>query len=157
MNFSDNGGGNEARTPRPIAFRPNLRQASVIIPKTGQRVRRAVTLGLSPSLPTSNGNAAASENSPLLGGPKAHPKPSDAPRLFLRVSRRLYHNAIDFATSRTGKGVLKCSIAYLLGSLATFVPAIAAMLGQQDGKHMVATITVYFHPARSQGSMFEAG
>lgn len=30
------------------------------------------------------------------------------------------------------------------------------MLGQQDGKHMVATITVYFHPARSQGSMFEA-
>ena len=30
------------------------------------------------------------------------------------------------------------------------------MLGQQDGKHMVATITVYFHPARSQGSMFQA-
>lgn len=55
-----------------------------------------------------------------------------------------------------GKGVLKCSFAYFLGSLATFVPAIAAMLGQQDGKHMVATITVYFHPARSQGSMFEA-
>ena len=30
------------------------------------------------------------------------------------------------------------------------------MLGQQDGKHMVATITVYFHPARSRGSMVEA-
>ena len=74
----------------------------------------------------------------------------------MRVARRLYHNGLDFAKSRTGKGVLKCSIAYLLGSLATFVPAIAAMLGQQDGKHMVATITVYFHPARSQGSMFEA-
>ena len=40
--------------------------------------------------------------------------------------------------------------------MATFVPAIAAILGQQDGKHMVATVTVYFHPARSQGSMFEA-
>ena len=52
--------------------------------------------------------------------------------------------------------MLKCSIAYFLGSLATFVPAIAGLLGQQDGKHMVATITVYFHPARSQGSMFEA-
>ena len=52
--------------------------------------------------------------------------------------------------------MLKCSIAYLLGSLATFVPAIAGLLGPQDGKHMVATITVYFHPARSQGSMFEA-
>lgn len=58
--------------------------------------------------------------------------------------------------SRTGRGVFKCSVAYLLGSLATFVPFIAAILGQQDGKHMVATITVYFHPARSLGSMFEA-
>ena len=61
-----------------------------------------------------------------------------------------------FARSKTGKGVLKCSIAYLLGSMATFVPFIASLLGQQDGKHMVATITVYFHPARSQGSMVEA-
>ena len=58
--------------------------------------------------------------------------------------------------SNTGRGVLKCSVAYLLGSLATFVPAISALLGQQDGKHMVATITVYFHPARSKGSMVQA-
>jgi TRAP-type C4-dicarboxylate transport system permease small subunit len=44
----------------------------------------------------------------------------------------------------------------LLGSLATFVPFLTALLGHQDSKHMVATITVYFHPARSQGSMFKA-
>lgn len=61
-----------------------------------------------------------------------------------------------FANSNTGRGVFKCSVAYFFGSLATFVPFIAALLGQQDGKHIVATITVYFHPARSQGSMFEA-
>ena len=30
------------------------------------------------------------------------------------------------------------------------------MLGQQDGKHTVATITVYFHPARTRGSMLQA-
>lgn len=60
------------------------------------------------------------------------------------------------ANSKTGRGVFKCSIAYFLGSMATFVPFIAAFLGQQDGKHMVATITVYFHPARSIGSMVEA-
>ncbi|KAL8670514.1 MAG: hypothetical protein Q9168_004948 [Polycauliona sp. 1 TL-2023] len=153
MNSNANGTG-ESRAPRP--FRPNIRQASVIIPKTGQRVRRTVTLGISPRLTTSNGNAAASEDSPLLGAPKAYTKPSDAPRLFARLARRLYRDGLEFARSRTGKGVLKCSIAYLLGSLATFVPAIAAVLGKQDGKHMVATITVYFHPARSQGSMFEA-
>ena len=58
--------------------------------------------------------------------------------------------------SETGLGVLKCSLAYMLGSLATFVQPISSLLGQQDGKHMVATITVYFHPARSIGSMLEA-
>lgn len=57
---------------------------------------------------------------------------------------------------KVGRGILKCSFAYLLGSLATFVPPIAGFLGQQDGKHMVATVTVYFHPARSAGSMLEA-
>ena len=61
-----------------------------------------------------------------------------------------------FTNSKTGRGVLKCSIAYLIGSMATFVPVIAGLLGNQDGKHMVATITVYFHPARSKGSMIEA-
>jgi hypothetical protein len=55
-----------------------------------------------------------------------------------------------------GRGIIKCSIAYLLGSMATFLPPIANFLGHQDGKHMVATITVYFHPARSAGSMEEA-
>ncbi|KAL8686673.1 MAG: hypothetical protein Q9218_006944 [Villophora microphyllina] len=102
---------------------------------------------------TSNCNGAAEERTPLLS---VHNKPAEAPRLLKEVLRRVPRQVWAFATSRTGKGVLKCSIAYLLGSLATFVPAIAAMLGQQDGKHMVATITVYFHPARSQGSMFQA-
>lgn len=54
------------------------------------------------------------------------------------------------------KGILKSSLAYLLGSMATFLPPIANFLGQQDGKHLVATITVYFHPSRSMGSMQEA-
>jgi Fusaric acid resistance protein-like len=40
--------------------------------------------------------------------------------------------------------------------MATFVPFLRDFLGHQDGKHMVATITVYFHPARSLGSMFDA-
>jgi hypothetical protein len=56
----------------------------------------------------------------------------------------------------TAKGILKCSLAYLLGSAATFLPPLANFLGRQDGKHVVATITVYFHPARSAGSMEEA-
>lgn len=52
--------------------------------------------------------------------------------------------------------IFKCSLAYLLGSMATFLPPIAALLGNQYGKHVVATVCSYFHPARSQGSMYEA-
>ncbi|KAL8723515.1 MAG: hypothetical protein Q9181_007274, partial [Wetmoreana brouardii] len=133
-----------------------LRQATLIIPKTGQRVKRRVTLGGSPGFEAPNGHGTAGEPTPLLGLQSAHRKPSDVPRLLFAGIRQLLQNAWNFAKSRTGKGVLKCSIAYFLGSLATFVPAIASMLGQQDGKHIVATITVYFHPARSQGSVFEA-
>lgn len=84
-------------------------------------------------------------------------------------------NAYTFATSPTGINILKCSLAYVLGSLATFVPPISGLLGRNDGKHMVATsrlvtnphrkadpnilcalVTVYFHPARSAGSMIQA-
>jgi hypothetical protein len=41
--------------------------------------------------------------------------------------------------------------------MGTFLPPLANFLGHQDGKHLVATITVYFHPARSAGSVEEAG
>lgn len=52
--------------------------------------------------------------------------------------------------------MFKCALAYLLGSMATFVPVFSSFFGRQDSKHMVATITIYFHPARSIGSMFDA-
>lgn len=55
-----------------------------------------------------------------------------------------------------GRGVLKCTIAYTLASMATFIPFLSDFLGKPDGKHVVATITVYFHAARSTGSMIEA-
>lgn len=36
------------------------------------------------------------------------------------------------------------------------MPAVGGLLGRGDGKHLVATVTVYFHPARNAGSMIEA-
>ncbi|KAL8938821.1 MAG: hypothetical protein Q9211_003031 [Gyalolechia sp. 1 TL-2023] len=144
------------QTPSRRQLRPKPGQATLILPKTGRRVKRTVTLRNTPRLKTLNGNGTTEEGAPLLGLQKARQRPSDVPRILLDLSKHLFYSGWTFAKSKTGKGVLKCSIAYFLGSLATFVPAIAAMLGQQDGKHMVATITVYFHPARSQGSMFEA-
>lgn len=58
--------------------------------------------------------------------------------------------------SPAGRGVLKCSLAYTIASLATFAQPLSDFLGRPGGKHVVATMTVYFHPARSAGSMIEA-
>jgi hypothetical protein len=52
--------------------------------------------------------------------------------------------------------MIKCTLAYTLGSLATFWSPLSDFLGRPDGKHVVATLTVYFHPARTVGSMIEA-
>lgn len=62
----------------------------------------------------------------------------------------------EWLNSPIGRGVLKCTVAYIIASLWTFVDALSGILGKPDGKHVVATITVYFHPARSAGSMIEA-
>ncbi|KAL4998115.1 transcriptional regulator of RNA polII, SAGA, subunit-domain-containing protein [Aspergillus recurvatus] len=130
-----------------------LRQATFILPKTGQRLKGLVQLRNSHV--KFNGRPDDEERRALLSGEI----PPAAEGVVPRVKGKLQKQWIllrQFVTSELGIGVLKCSLAYLLGSLATFVPVLTALLGHQDSKHMVATITVYFHPARSQGSMFKA-
>ncbi|MCJ1331064.1 hypothetical protein MMC10_007751 [Thelotrema lepadinum] len=155
-----------------------MRNSTFVLPHTGERLKRVITLS-HPRAPNTERPAPASEagrestsnaeemgpESPLLA---THRKPKRAQRqkkpwYILRERKPLKHEAgvllrraWAFTISRAGQGILKCSIAYLLGSMGTFVPFLAEFLGDQDGKHMVATCTVYFHPARSQGSMFEA-
>ncbi|KKK21954.1 hypothetical protein AOCH_002983 [Aspergillus ochraceoroseus] len=121
---------------------PLLRQATFILPKTGQRLKGLVHLRNSQVEP--NGHGDNEERRGLLSG-ELPPSPEG---ITSRVKGRLFEQVRwlrQFLTSELGIGVLKCSLAYLLGSLATFVPAIAAFLGQQDGKHMVATITDTLH------------
>lgn len=103
-----------------------------------------------------NGDDRMNERAPLLGRRGSGQSGRGSREGIVESWKTLVQQLWAFANSRTGRGVFKCSVAYFLGSLATFVPFIAAILGQQDGKHIVATITVYFHPARSKGSMVEA-
>ena len=133
-----------------------LRQATLILPRTGERVKRSVTIR-DPTLYDGPNDDGHSEELSTRGSRQSVKVQGHTiwQKLY-NYLEALWRQTWAFATSKTGEGVFKCSIAYLVGSLATFVPFIAAWLGQQDGKHMVATITVYFHPARSQGSMFEA-
>ncbi|KAH8434764.1 FUSC family protein [Aspergillus melleus] len=146
---------NSRRFTRP----KKLRQATFVLPRTGQRLKGLVNLRNSYS--SSNGNHHDGDGDDdderlgLLSGEISEDRSSLPARLHdkaLHIGRR----AKQAASSELGIGVLKCSLAYLLGSLATFVPALSSFLGHQDGKHVVATVTVYFHPARSQGSMYKA-
>jgi uncharacterized membrane protein len=53
--------------------------------------------------------------------------------------------------------VLKCSFAYFVGSLFTFVPALNGFIGNNRvSSHLVATATVFFNPAKTLGGMVEA-
>lgn len=55
------------------------------------------------------------------------------------------------------KSVLKCSFAYFVGSLFTFVPALNGFIGNNRvSSHLVATATVFFNPAKTLGGMVEA-
>ncbi|KAI8355558.1 hypothetical protein BD560DRAFT_407182 [Blakeslea trispora] len=55
------------------------------------------------------------------------------------------------------KMVLKCSIAYLLGSLFTFIPFFHNFLGSAKlSSHVIATVTVFFLPSKTVGGMVEA-
>ncbi|KAF2747172.1 hypothetical protein M011DRAFT_468061 [Sporormia fimetaria CBS 119925] len=128
--------------------RPSLRTATLILPRTGERVRKTFTLRRRST--QTNGSSDF-----LLGPGRLDPNRHRDDGFLDKVKGHL-GDAYAFALSPTGISILKCSLAYVLGSLATFVPPIAGLLGKNDGKHMVATVTVYFHPARSAGSMAEA-
>jgi hypothetical protein len=129
---------------------PKLRQATLILPKTGERVKKTFTLRY-PGRTDGNGNA----RTPLLPRRASFRRRGSVERTWIYLNE-IWHYIFEYGTSQKGINILKCSLAYVLGSLATLVPFIASSLGRNDGKHMVATICVYFHPARSAGSMLEA-
>ena len=137
----------------PLLAPPNtpqrLQTGTFIIPSTGQRARRQLSLRTPPP------SGAPSPTSYLsVFSRRASLRDRAAAALHNLISA--VHLAWAWLRSPNGKAVLKCSLAYLLGTMGTFFPPLAAFLGQRDGKHIVATITVYFHPARTVGSMLEA-
>ncbi|KAH8178973.1 fusaric acid resistance protein-like domain-containing protein [Sarocladium implicatum] len=125
--------------------RGKLRNGTFIVPSTGERSSRQFTLRLPRR---STGASAASNNyDESLAG--------NARYLVKRAGDKA-RAVWQWLSSEEGHQVLKCSFAYLLGSLGTFWLPLSQFLGHRDGKHIVATLTVYFHPARTAGSMFEA-
>ncbi|KAI0885686.1 Fusaric acid resistance protein-like-domain-containing protein [Annulohypoxylon maeteangense] len=144
------GGGTSRWLPRPARAptRTKLRNGTWVVPGTGERTRRQFTL----RYPHLDGPSDDDNLRPLAEGTTIKDK-----------VRNVWHNTRVSASklwawsnSPKGRGTIKCSIAYLLASMGTFWHPAAAFLGPMDGKHIVATISVYFHPARSAGSQIEA-
>ncbi|KAI7873761.1 hypothetical protein K492DRAFT_211962 [Lichtheimia hyalospora FSU 10163] len=77
----------------------------------------------------------------------------DKPSVWTRAKNTITHWELTTAQRQ----VLKCSFAYFLGSLFTFVPMLNALIGNNRvSSHLVATATVFFNPAKSLGGMVEA-
>ncbi|KAK0638721.1 Fusaric acid resistance protein-like-domain-containing protein [Cercophora newfieldiana] len=135
--------------PSRPSKRSKLRNGTFIIPTTGERSRRHFTLRRSDQTDGPDGSTTL----PLYSARQSLSEQSHAATNKIRAGVVRF---IQWLDSPTGHGVLKCTIAYTLASLATFLEPISEYLGKPDGKHVVATITVYFHPARTAGSMIEA-
>ncbi|OLN85965.1 Uncharacterized protein C26F1.08c [Colletotrichum chlorophyti] len=135
--------------PRRPSKRSKLRNGTFIVAGTGERSRRQFSLrGSSIEIPQ-----------PEVNGYRSLLTAETTGESFDVVKHNIKTTALhfwDWMLSPAGKGVLKCTVAYLLASMATFLSPISAFLGKPDGKHVVATLTVYFHASRTWGSMVEA-
>ncbi len=133
-----------------------LRNGTFIVPATGERSRRQFTLR-NPPRTHPRPTAPTTTTKPTTTMVPARCSPPffsrDGASKRLRAAARRTWRWLD---SDKGRGVLKCTLAYAIASLWTFWTPLSNMLGKPDGKHVVATITVYFHPARTAGSMIEA-
>ncbi|KAF3919921.1 hypothetical protein AA313_de0201744 [Arthrobotrys entomopaga] len=153
-----------------------VRHGTVILPASGERVSRRVTFARQPVVDGMTSERTPSPDSPeeeedddesssreddalisnghVNGNGDAASRLKSIPRW--RSNLQVPTSVIDFVEKWKLRYVFKCSLAYLFGSLATYIPLFAALFGKNDGKHMVATVAVYFHPARTRGSMTES-
>ncbi|RFU72852.1 60s ribosomal l19 [Trichoderma arundinaceum] len=138
-----------ALPPSRPSKRSKMRNGTFVIPATGERSRRQFTL----RAPRNRSHCDGSERRPSVASVSAAGQHIQAASRAVRVKTLA---AWKWLQTDEGRQVLKCTLAYLLGTTATFWPPLSNFLGRRDGKHIAATLTVYFHPARTAGSMLEA-
>lgn len=76
-------------------------------------------------------------------------------RIMRERARSLWQRLCSLLVGEAFKNVLKCAMAYLLASLGVYLTPFNNFLGDTDSKHVAATAAVYFHPARTLGSMHQ--
>ncbi|KAL7942480.1 Fusaric acid resistance protein-like domain-containing protein [Trichoderma barbatum] len=137
-----------ASPPARPSKRSKMRNGTFVIPATGERSRRQFTL----RTPRTRSHCNGSERRPSTASVSAGQRIQAASTAVRNKSLAAWR----WLQTDEGRQVLKCTLAYLLGTTATLWPPLSNFLGRRDGKHIAATLTVYFHPARTAGSMLEA-
>ncbi|KAF4467318.1 Lactobacillus histidine kinase [Fusarium albosuccineum] len=144
--------------PKRPSQRMKLRNGTFIIPRTGERSRQEFSLRTSTN-PTPNNNNNNNNNPSNASAYRSFDtaeSTGDRLRIIAHNIKVAFALAWAWLQTEEGHGVLKCTLAYVLGSMGTFFTPLSNFLGNRDGKHVTATITVYFHAARTFGSMLEA-
>ncbi|KAF4455677.1 hypothetical protein F53441_2077 [Fusarium austroafricanum] len=150
---SATGSSNLAWPPKPRSSqRTKLKNGTFVIPRTGERSRSEFSLRTS----TNAAPASDTDNKPKYQSFETAESIGDRVHIITHNVKTAFILIWLWLHTEEGHGVLKCTLAYVLGSLGTYYPPLTAFLGHRDGKHVSATITVYFHPARTVGSMLEA-
>lgn len=132
--------------------RPLAKLSSVILPETGKKVHRSDLFFNSEFVSFHDDTINDSEH---LDSSRSDP-------VVVPRHRRLYAHVIalpqrahELIQDETFQSVLKCGVAYLIASQGVYYAPFSAFLGDTDSKHVAATAAVYFHPARTKGSMHQ--
>lgn len=119
------------------------KSSSVILPESGQRVQRS-NLFFNSEFESFHEDSFQNDSD----------EPEEPPQPTAWLSR-LVDFCVNIYRTEMFKNVLKCSIAYLIASMGVYWTPFDEFLGSTDSKHVVATTAVYFHPARTKGSMHQ--
>jgi hypothetical protein len=143
-----------------------------VIMDDGSRQKRTVSLSTLPRLPStlSTATPGGAQHSPptTIGNQQdSFPESDDSDgEVTNSNSKSTRIGGFVWCLTTEQQRVLKCSLAYTIGCLFTFVPVLHQwMIGgydDQDGgrmpvaSHMAATVTVFFLPSKTVGGMVEA-
>ncbi|KAF3992589.1 hypothetical protein FT663_02242 [Candidozyma haemuli var. vulneris] len=131
-----------------------MKSSSVILPESGQKVYRSNSFFNNEFESFNDDSFQDSEYSESMASGVTGPR-STRRRWSYRI-RRLRSRTIKLYRNEVFRNVLKCSIAYLVASMGVYWTRFDNFLGVTDSKHVVATTAVYFHPARTKGSMHQS-
>lgn len=127
---------------------------SVILAESGQKVHRS-NLFFNAEFESFNDDTI--NDSEYLESMVSLPllSPSQQPGRVSRTLRQWKSKLAKFYGTEMYQNVIKCSVAYLVASMAVYYAPFNLSLGNTDSKHVAATAAVYFHPARTKGSMHQ--